>query len=196
MDLRLNESNINIPTTAATWGDVLDWLETEYLHAGQCITRVMLDGSEELNYRNPRICNRPLESVREIDVESGEFDKVVRETMEELGTEIDAAIQSVQEVVRLFESHEVEPAYRQLARLLESIKIFYAVFSEELGWVYLEGDKGRQGWSQAIEATLVQLVAAQENGQWVSICDVLEYELSPILENWKAIVQRTREGLN
>jgi hypothetical protein len=31
---------------------------------------------------------------------------------------------------------------------------------------------------------------------WVSICDVLEYEVTPILQSWQKMVARTRDHIN
>ena len=47
-----------------------------------------------------------------------------------------------------------------------------------------------------LERALTQLITAQENRYWVSICDVLEYEIVPILESWQRLVERTREQIN
>jgi len=43
---------------------------------------------------------------------------------------------------------------------------------------------------------MAQLITAQENHYWVSVCDVLEYEITPILESWLKVVARTREHVN
>ena len=44
MDVIINENQIDIPVEISTWGDLLDWVETEHLQAGQCITHVYLGG--------------------------------------------------------------------------------------------------------------------------------------------------------
>src|SRR2546429_5914342 len=50
MDVTINENEIIVPAEIATWGDLLDWIETDCLKAGQCITHVYLDGNEACNY--------------------------------------------------------------------------------------------------------------------------------------------------
>ena len=42
MDVKINDSQINVTVEISTWGDLLDWIETDYLKAGQCITHVYL----------------------------------------------------------------------------------------------------------------------------------------------------------
>jgi hypothetical protein len=80
---------------------------------------------------------------------------------------------------------------------LESIRIFFTIFSEDLGWVEPPNPEiSRKEFTPALENALTQLISAQEKRYWVSVCDVLEYEITPILESWHNMVARTREHIN
>jgi len=197
MDVRINETPVNIPAEVSTWGDLLDWIETDYLKSGQCITRVFLAGSEEINYRNNSVCGQDIAAVGQISIESGDFDRVVRESLQELARELNTALESSHQIVRLLENRKEEEAYNLLAQLLDSIRIFFTVFSEDLGWVESpDAEISRQEFSAALEGALTQLISAQENHYWVAICDVLEYEINPILEAWQKLVEKTRVHIN
>jgi hypothetical protein len=197
MDVIINENPIDVPTEVATWGDLLDWLETEHLKAGQCITHVYLDGSESLNYRDNYICGREIDAVGKIAVHSGDFDQVIRESLGELDTELKNATASVAEIIRLLENRQEQEAYNRLALLLDSIRIFFTVFSEDLGWAdAADAEISGPELSATLETALNQLIAAQENRYWVSICDVLEYEITPILQSWNKTVEKTRAHIN
>jgi hypothetical protein len=126
------------------------------------------------------------------------MDVTINETeIAELEYELQNAAGRVAEILRLFENRSEKEAYDRLARLLESIRLFYALFSEDLGWADAGGAEiSRKELSAVLERALFQLIAAQENHYWVSICDVLEYEITPILESWQKLVVRTREQLN
>ena len=194
MDVKINDSQITVPVEMSTWGDLLDWIETDYLKAGQCITHVYLGGNESLNYRDSLVCGKEIEEVTPVAIKSGDFDSVVRESMEELDQEIKASLASVSQIVHLLENRKEEDAYRRLGHLLDSIRIFFTVFSEDLGWIEApDAEISRKESSTALERALTQLVKAQENHYWVSICDVLEYEIVPILESWQKLVEETRE---
>jgi hypothetical protein len=197
MDVTINEKEINVPAEVSTWGDLLDWIETDYLRAGQCITHVFMGGSEAYNYREQLVCGQELDAVGNIAVRSGDFDNVVKESLTELEAELDSAADKVDEIVRLLENRNEQEAYNQLAQLLDSIRMFFAIFSEELGWTETgDAEISRKEFSAVLERALSQLISAQENHYWVSICDVLEYEITPILESWQNLVARTREQLN
>jgi len=190
MNVRIDETPINPPSDISTWGDLLDWVETKQLKPGKCITRVMFHGEEEIQYRMPALCNREIEDVGEVQIEVGEFDTVVRETLAELQTELARALENTRDIIKLFEDRMEERAHTQLAHLLDSIRIFFSVFSEDLGWVNAPDNTAN------LENAIRQLIAAQENRFWVSICDVLEYEITPILESWRETVESTRAHLN
>jgi hypothetical protein len=197
MDVTINQNEINVPAEIATWGDLLDWIETEHLQAGQCITHVYLAGNEAPNYRDTVVCGQELTNVGDIAVHSGDFDKVVHESMAELGQELKNALESSCEIVRLLENRKEEEAYERLGQLLDSIRIFFTIFSEDLGWVEpSDAEISRKEFSAVLERALTQLISAQENRYWVSVCDVLEYELTPILESWQKLVERTRAHIH
>lgn len=196
MDVTINRKPITVPFEIDTWGDLLDWVENEYLKAGQCIIHVYLGAMEAFNYRDPLICDRGLASVGKIAVECGDFDTVVRESLEELDEELQSAVDSTSEIIRLLENRQEDEAYTHLAQLLETVRIFFTVLNEDLGWPDVpDADISREEFSEALEHALVQLISAQENRIWVSVCDVLEYEITPILESWHQVVERTRGQL-
>jgi len=197
MDVTINEEEIAVPSEIATWGELLDWIETAYLKAGQCITHVYLAGDETYNYRDRLICDQDLASIGNVEVQSGDFDMVVHESLEELDRELKGAMDASKEIVQRFEKRNEEAGYNQLVQLLESIRIFFTIFSEDLGWVEpKESEISRKEFSPLLERALTQLISAQETRNWVSVCDVLEYEITPILESWQGMVARTREHIN
>ena len=197
MDVIINENQIDIPVEISTWGDLLDWVETEHLQAGQCITHVYLGGNEALNYRDALVCGQEITHVEPVAIRSGDFDRVVRESMAELDGELTSSLDSTREVIRLLENRKEEEAHHKLAQLLDSIRIFFTIFSEDLGWTEApDAEISRKETSAVLERALTQLITAQENRYWVSICDVLEYEIVPILESWQRLVERTCEHTN
>ena len=197
MDVIINENQINVPVEISTWGDLLDWLETDYLKAGQCITHVYLDGNEALNYRDTGVCDEEITNVTPVAIKSEDFDRVLRDSMHELNEELASSIELSSEIIRLLENRKEEEAYNRLALLLDSTRIFFTIFSEDLGWADAPNAQiSRKEISATLEKALTQLITAQEKHYWVQICDVLEYEIVPILESWLELVQRTREQIN
>jgi hypothetical protein len=196
MDVMINENEINLPVGISTWGDLLNWVETDYLKAGECITHVYLNGNEALNYRDMGMCEEEIANVTPVAIKSGDFDSVFKDSMSELDQELSCAMELCGEVIRLLENRDDEEAYNRLGQLLDSIRVFFTIFSEDLGWVDApHAEISPKEISARLEHALSQLVSAQEKHYSVSLCDVLEYEIVPILETWQELVKRTREHI-
>ena len=191
MELIVNDTRMNPPSELVTWGDVLAWVETQHLKAGQCIIRVEFEGQEEIHYRKPMVCGQDIQGIGAIHIESGEFDRVIRESFAELEGELRTAIDGTRDIIQLFEKRDEETAYNRLVQLLDSVRIFYSLFSEDLGWAD-SSESERIQQTATLENAIKQLITAQENRFWVSVCDVLEYELTPVLEAWLTTVEKTR----
>ena len=196
MNIRINQDPLDVPGQLATWGDLLDWLETDYLKAGQCITRVSFGEQEAMSYRDTGFCGKELAGLEQIDIESGDFDSVVRQSLEELEVELGRVAEAGAGIIRLLETRDREQAYLALTQYLESLAVLFSIFAEDLGWVHGEGGDPRPALIASLEQALAELISAQENGLWISVCDVLEYEIPPVLDGWKSLVQRTRGQIN
>jgi len=193
MDVTMNEAPIKVPKEVVTWGDLLDWLETRHLKAGECITHVYLGGRETLNYRDRLTCEQELGVVGNITVQSGDFDTVVRESLEELNRELNDVLASADEIVCLLKNECEEQACNQLDQVLDSIRIFFTIFAEDLGWNELSDmEVPRREVPMVLERVSAQLSAARASHHWDSVCDVLKYEITPILQSWQKLVERTR----
>src|SRR5262245_16873629 len=128
MNVTINESSVLVPEGVGTWGQLLDWLETGYFKPGQCITKVAVDGEEDVDYRSPGACDQNLTNVGQIHIESSDFDIVLRESFAEIEHGIAAAIETANAVIGLFESRNETEAYSALAQLLDAARISFAVF--------------------------------------------------------------------
>lgn len=196
MDVMINKTEIQVPAEVATWGDLLDWIETDYLQAGQCITHVFIDGNEAYDYRVKAMSARELNTVETVEVHSGDFDKVVKESLEALELELKNAVAKAGDIVRLLENRSEREAYGQLDQLLDSMPLFFSLFSQDLAWAEDDAEISCKESSAVLERALSEMITAQENQHWVSVCDVLEYEITPILESWQSLAARTREHIN
>ena len=102
--------------------------------------------------------------------------------------ELKASIKSAAEIIRLLENRKEEEAYNRLAQLLDSIRWIRSEFSSRsflrTSAEPANAEMSREEIAAVFERALTQLVHAQELHYWVSICEVIEYEIVPILELW------------
>ena len=196
MDVMIDDKEIKVPLEVSTWGDLLDWVEADYLKAGQCIRHVFLNGNESLNYRNLEVCKEEMSRVTAVAIKSGDFDKVLSDSMSELDHELKSSLALSIEIVHLLENRKEEEAYHRLGQLLDLIRIFLTIFSEDLGWAETpKAEISPREISVRLETAVTQLLAAQEKHYWLQICDVLEYEIVPVLESSQELVNKTHEHI-
>jgi hypothetical protein len=121
----------------------------------------------------------------------------VRDSLVEISVQIGRSLASARHVIRLFENGDEARAYTHLARLLDSVRVLFTVFSQDFGWAETpEAEISLEESSSALEHALSQLIKAHQNRFWISICDVIEYEIAPLLESWQKIVARTHAEAN
>jgi hypothetical protein len=96
----------------------------------------------------------------------------------------------------LFEERKNDEAHAELSRYLNALGMLFGVLATDLGWVHEESGDARPALTRTLEDALGQLIAAQENGFWISVCDVIEYEVPPVLDGWKALIDRTRKHVH
>ena len=94
--------------------------------------------------RDALVCGKEITDVGLVAIRSGDFDRVVRDSMAELDQELQSSIDSASDIIRLLENRKEEEAYNQLAQLLDSVRIFFTIFSEDLGWADAPGAVGER----------------------------------------------------
>ena len=112
------------------------------------------------------------------------------ESLEELNEELTKATHSVPQIVGYIEKHD-EKACATLVEFLKTIGVFATIFAEDIGWKFGDTLEKTAELNEKLERAMTRLVNAQENNYWVSICDLLEYEILPVLENWQKIAEAT-----
>ena len=199
MKVTINDTPIPVPVTIhrdlVIFGDYLDWIETIQIRSGHCITNLAINGTETINYRETAVLEIPALEITELAVKTAQFDIVIREILEELKTELAKVISLTSEIIKDFENHEDEKTHTKLAEFLESIGILTTIFSEDIGWKYGDTLGTTIELNTNLERAITQLISAQKKKFWVSICDILEFELQPILENWQKIIENTLSAL-
>ena len=129
--------------------------------------------------------------------ENADYRVAGRGSLGELNVQIRRSLVLAKDIVRLIENGDEPQAYTRLVGLLDSVRIFFTVFSQDLGWAETpEAEISREESSLTLERALTQLAKAHKNRFWISMCDVIEYEITPLLESWQALVERTHAQAN
>lgn len=94
------------------------------------------------------------------------------------------------ELFRMYDETEANQHYAQLLESLRSLFHFISSLQTTLKWDFskmlYQNEPVQREWQKMTEL-IDELMNIQEEGDWILLADLLEYELVPILENWKKI---------
>lgn len=183
----INNEPRDVDGTLETWGDLLAWLDEGCAREGRLVTAARLDGVDEPSFREPDHSNRALKGVAVVEVDTQTPASLV---LDSLGEAIDGlgSLRSFAVVTATrFRGTDIGAANRGLADLSEGLRTFVSLVAALSGALGINVEalewQGRpvSGLLEDIGQPLVELAEAQGAEDWVTVADVLEFDLEPAL---------------
>jgi hypothetical protein len=190
----VNDVPQELENNPETWGDLLNSLDERAARSGFILSAARFDGVEEPAFREPPVMARPMKTIARVDVQTAVPAAFLRECLLE-------AIQPLQETGDLakrlsdiYRGHDVSAGHegiKQLAADLGAVAVLADMLGGplaiDLNALSMEGVTASQHLQQ-LGATVDSLVAAQEASDWLTVADVLEYDLEPAIRRWAALL--------
>jgi hypothetical protein len=184
----------NIQTAPKTWGDLLERLDGDAAAAGRILSSVRFDGVEEQSFREPSAVARQLRDLARVDVETAQPAAFLRECLLEAIPSLHETAQKTLDLATTYRGTDLKPGHeglRALASDLGAIAVLSDMLSDPLGidltQLTVDGVSAAEH-TRHLEQTVDALVSAQEAHDWVTVADVLEYELEPSIRRWAALL--------
>jgi hypothetical protein len=194
LQLFVNDSPQELANSAETWGDLLVSLDTQAAQRGVMLSGARFDGVDEPSFRDAAVAGRPLAGIRRIDVQTAVPAAFVRECLLDAIPPLQETAQRAKALAGIYRGHDLTLAHeglRDLAAELGAAMVLADVLAGPVGidltTVAVEGVTATQHLHQ-IEATMDSLVAAQESEDWLTVADVLEYDMEPAIRRWAALL--------
>jgi len=189
----VNGSELATSSAAQTWAEVLDCVDRDVAPRGQIVTAVRFDGVEEPAFRDPTVTARALASLERIEIEAGTphtlIERCLGEAAATVGSLCDAALQIADD----FRGHDIETANRNLAGLADGLRSLMGIIGAaglalrmDLQTVSCDG-RPVSGMVTEFTGFLESLIAAQQSGDWITVADVLQYDIEPALRRWAGV---------
>ena len=175
-----------------TWGELLEALDADLGARGMRLAAVRFDGVEEPDFRQPSAMARPLATVQRVDVECATPDALLRQSLGDFAEGIGQTADEVARVCELFRRHEVSAANEGLARLTGDLHTFAALVTTlrdpsvgiPVERLTIDGVSPEQQ-IERLGAWLESLIGAQSSQDWLTVADILEYDIEPVLRAWR-----------
>lgn len=139
------------------------------------------------------------ENIQRLEIETIPAREMAVHFLSNAHSYLAAINQSVSRVAELFRVSDEQEASEQYLNTLESIQLFMQMLQECRKIVNLDFDNpvldGMSGEErlQKLLVLIKDLLAAQEQQDWVLLADILQYDLSAELNLWQGYMQQFRE---
>jgi hypothetical protein len=190
-DVFVDDASYTLMNAPRTWGDLLETLDADFSARGVLLACVRFDGVEEPAFREPSVLSRPLAAVLRVDVETATPDALLRQSLTEAGEAIAQMADEVSRISTLFRRNEPSTANAGLARLSGDLHTFVALVTTMRGPLGISEERltidgvSPDQQIERLAAWLESLVSAQSSEDWLTVADILEYDIEPILRAWR-----------
>jgi hypothetical protein len=188
-EIFINDLPGQIDVTPQTWGDLLVSLDEEVARTGLVLTCARFDGVDEPSFRDAQVTARRLSDVRRVDVETATPSAFLRQCLVETIAALNHAAAATTELSHRYRSFDLAGCHEGLLTLanelrgLTSLVAMLGVLQIDLGAFTSDGVSAAdqlERFGAAVDA----VVTAQESEDWLTVADVLEYDLEPAIGRW------------
>lgn len=197
----VNDVEQSTTLTPATWGELLDQLDQTLAPQGEVVTVARFDGVEEPSFRKDDLAGRTLDDWATIEVSSDSPRALLDACLIDAEKGVSAMGGAVVRLGEMFRGHDLAVANQGLAHVAEDLRALVSL-TEALGGPLgielhqLQSDgRSVQEHLNGLGTMLESLVDAQQASDWLTVADILEYDLAPALSEWGAIFSTLRSYL-
>ena len=172
---------------------VIEVIDREAATLGRIVTAVRIDGVDAPAFRDADLAARPLDGVAVVEVLTGTESDLIGGCIREAGAAIESLRAATTTLGGAFRRHDLTAANSGLTDLAGGLATLMSMLQAvALGLrVDLESGRGQPQSPADLVAELSghveALIAAQGNQDWLTVADVIEYDIEPSLRRWHAL---------
>jgi hypothetical protein len=177
-----------------TWGDLLDTLDRELVASGRIVTAARLDGVDVPAFREHDEVVRALSEIGCIEVVAGTPASLLERCLGEAAESVSELCSAALRVADAFRRHELTAANAGLMELAEGLQVLVTIVGAaglalrvDLQNVSTEGVPIGVRLTE-LAGYVEQAVAAQQAEDWLTVADLLQYDIEPSLRQWRAVL--------
>ena len=195
LDLLLNGKSIDFTTSdMKTVGDLLEKIKREKFMQNEFISKMEINGDVVDGPGQDEVVVKPLSEVDSVSITTDTPTGVSLRTLTKVDDFLSSIGQLIEESADKFRLEDESVANQHFLQVVEALQTFVEIVSKvkvlnNLDFNEIECDS--EPVSKREEALLNvfgSIHEVQKNKDWVGMADVLEYELIPIVSDWKEII--------
>ena len=200
LQIFINDVPGQVDATRQTWGDLLVSLDEQVAGDGLLLTSARFDGVDEPSFRDPEVTARRLNQVRRLDVETATPAVFLRQCLRDAIGPLNQAAEATLSLSARYRTFDLAGCHDGLTALaaelrgLTSLVAMLGVLQIDLGSFSTDGVAAADQLER-FGAALDAVVTAQESEDWLTVADVLEYDLEPAIRRWVDLLTAIAEKL-
>jgi hypothetical protein len=200
-EIFVNDERQPAENAPKTWGNLLRAVDASCGARGQVVTAVRFDGVEQPAFRETALDSRDLDALATIEVEAVRPADLLLSTIDQAVRAVDTLQRAAERIGASFRGFDVSKANEELADLAGSLGSVVTIASTlsqaiQVNLADLPCDGGNA--SAMVDELLAHadaLITAQEVGDWISVADIVEYDVAPCLRRWPAVFEALRQSV-
>ena len=188
-----------VPNACETWGELLAELDRSLSERGHVVTGARFDGVDEPAFRDPGVASRPLEGLATVEVEVGTPTDLIARSLDEAAGAIDGLADAALRVGAAFRGYDIDAANQGLSQLAEGLRMLVMIVSTvaqarqlDVNDIACPGGKVGQFITELTEH-IEAVITAQAAADWITVADVVEYDIEPTVRRWRTLLEDLRQ---
>lgn len=194
----LNGTAFVPPTPVPSWGPLLDAVDRHVAPSGEIVAAVRFDGVDEPGFRDGAVLGVVLGSELIVEIETLHPNDLLGNVLDEASRSLPALAASARELAAVLRGAQVDTAARGLGQLAESISNLVQLIAAAAAarGVALDTLTTREGPAlpllRTLDAQMTPLLEAQGAGDWITVADILEYDIAPLMPRFDVLIDSLR----
>lgn len=197
--MKLTLDGRQVKTSAAGGETLLDVIKTleRDISPERVIVSITLDGQPLDSRTEHEKAALPVEQLDSLEVNTQKLSLLARNTLSTLAAYLPQLIDMMDQAVELLHGGQESEGHLCLSRLIDGLSMANSAWHGIAHFIVIEDRAAGDVMPdmQSFLSSLQSILEAQKNNDVVQICDLLEFELRPILELWLEHAGRLNEKL-
>lgn len=202
MIIKLNGEDVQWdPQSQADLGGLLEEFVAKRFFRDEFISTIKINGEEIPENVMLTMKTKPVADVRSIEIATDTFRAVSIRALDSMDEYVEGLAALVEQSADKFRTDDETTANRNFINCVEGLQTFVGIIDKvkNINGLDFEAMKHDGGTLNQKEQKLLQvlntLFTTQKNRDWISLADILEYELAPLIAEWKEILRSIANNL-
>ena len=138
----------------------------------------------------------PLDKIYKIEFLTKPLDFVAEKVLEDIPNKIDEITAGLKEAAELYRVADEQEANLNFVKVVTTLRDFINFITQLkrvniINWENLDLEDDYEKLIKLID----EMLDVQEDEDWILLADLIEYELTPIMESWKEITAKMKDNI-